>query len=661
MRTAKVLGTLVVSVIAVIVVVLASVWLFVNPNHYKPKVIAAVKAATGRDLVLEGDLKLSLLPWIALELGPASLSNPPGFVGPQFVTFQHATVRVRLWPLLRERLEISHVDLDGLSVNLQKDATGRGNWHAFGRTADEGTQDAVAAPGAAVPAAGFPALKISQATVTYRNLRALNLTLETGPSVDGMVPISIHCDADRGVTGEQASVEVKLALGMPAVERYRLAAVSVAGQLTRAGNNRPIRWTLATPGVDLDFATETLAAPELALRIAGADLTGSVQGTEILKDLHLAGAATLSPLVLREFLPRWGLASPHTSDPKGLAQLSATTTFAFGGNLLRFDHVRATLDATHIAGSMAITNLATRSVTFALTADAIDANRYLAPNNAAQGDTAPGDAAATSPPQKPAQPVAATGTLAIGSLTLGAIDLTDVRLTLEAKDGVTRIYPATALVDGGNYSGDISWDRRGSTPVLSLDEHWSGADLEKLFTGKPTQVHLSGKANVNLKATARGGSAAFLETLNGHLDVDVTDGALEGIDLGYQMGRAEALIERTGSPLVNSHRTRFDTLRASAEITNGTAATTDLMIASPGLKVSGEGTANLAAQTLDLHLLADTLKSLQGVPVLIPVTVTGHFSDPTVRPDVEAFAKGQLKQKLKDVLRDKLQSLFGRP
>jgi hypothetical protein len=55
------------------------------------------------------------------------------------------------------------------------------------------------------------------------------------------------------------------------------------------------------------------------------------------------------------------------------------------------------------------------------------------------------------------------------------------------------------------------------------------------------------------------------------------------------------------------------------------------------------------------------LKSLQGVPVQIPVTVTGSFSDPTVKPDIDALAKGQLKQKLEDVLHNKLQSLFGKP
>ena len=79
MRTAKMLGIAVGGLIALIVLTLATVWLFVNPNDFKPRLAAAAKEATGRDLKLDGDIKLSVFPWVALELGPASLGNPAGF------------------------------------------------------------------------------------------------------------------------------------------------------------------------------------------------------------------------------------------------------------------------------------------------------------------------------------------------------------------------------------------------------------------------------------------------------------------------------------------------------------------------------------------------------------------------------------------------------
>ena len=79
MRNFRLLGVLAGAIVALLGAVLLGVWLLVNPNAYKGQLAAAVKKSTGRDLQLPGDIKLSVLPWVALELGPASLGNPPGF------------------------------------------------------------------------------------------------------------------------------------------------------------------------------------------------------------------------------------------------------------------------------------------------------------------------------------------------------------------------------------------------------------------------------------------------------------------------------------------------------------------------------------------------------------------------------------------------------
>src|SRR6202042_3943128 len=100
----------------------------VNPNAYKGKIAAAVKESTGRELKLHGDIKLSVIPWVALELGPASLGNPPGFSDEPFLAFTHAKVRVRLLPLLRRQLQVARVEVEGLDLRLRRNAAGRGNW-----------------------------------------------------------------------------------------------------------------------------------------------------------------------------------------------------------------------------------------------------------------------------------------------------------------------------------------------------------------------------------------------------------------------------------------------------------------------------------------------------------------------------------------------------
>src|ERR1700722_13476844 len=198
MRTAKILGIVLGVVIAVIAVALLAVKLFVDPNAYKPRITAAVKNATSRELVLQGAIKLSVLPWIALELGPASLGNPPGFSELPFVSFQHASVRVKLLPLLSKRLEVGRVAVDGLDLKLLKNAEGKGNWQGFGRS--EGSTPAAAQPKTGGEALqGIEGVKITNARVTYENITLTNLNLETGSFADKrVVLVTLHVDAERG-------------------------------------------------------------------------------------------------------------------------------------------------------------------------------------------------------------------------------------------------------------------------------------------------------------------------------------------------------------------------------------------------------------------------------------------------------------------------------
>ena len=76
--------------------------------------------------------------------------------------------------------------------------------------------------------------------------------------------------------------------------------------------------------------------------------------------------------------------------------------------------------------------------------------------------------------------------------------------------------------------------------------------------------------------------------------------------------------------------------------------------------MSGQGSANLSSKAIDFKLSAAVLSAPARITD-IPLKVTGTYTDPTVRPDIEAVAKDQLKQKLQDVLKKNgLQGLFSK-
>jgi AsmA protein len=114
---------------------------------------------------------------------------------------------------------------------------------------------------------------------------------------------------------------------------------------------------------------------------------------------------------------------------------------------------------------------------------------------------------------------------------------------------------------------------------------------------------------------------------------------------------------------------------------NGVLSNNDLDVAMQYLKVTGQGTVDIPASTLDYRLVAtvmkipregaDTEQMQDLVDAQIPVRITGSLTDPKVRPDLEGYLKNEVKQrvekekekveeKLKDKLNDKLKDLFKR-
>jgi AsmA protein len=772
MPTYKVLGGLVFALLAIVAVALLGVKLLVHPNDYKPRIVAAVRKATGRELLLRGDITLSVFPWIALELGSASLGNPPGFEaqrsvdrsqdpsanrsgspseglsgnpsgnsfgnptgnasGNSFMSFSHASVRVKFLPLLAKRLEIGRIEVDGLELKLLRNAEGKGNWSGFGGSEAHAVAVDSAAPAPAAPVAadggmetgttllGIEEIKITNARVSYQGLMLSNLNLETGSYVaNGVVPVNLHLDFERGprshgvpedgVAGEQRGgppkVDTVAAAGEqgsglpegheagavserasrlpdggasgkggvqgsvdarfnftadPAAQRYAVAALNLNSVVTLADNRRAVRFNISAPGIDVNLASQTLTAPDFGLNLAGAQVSGRLEATGILGLPALTGSVKLEPLVVREYLPRLGVAVPRARDPKAYSLVSGAADFAYAKDSLRLEKLQATLDDTQLHGALALA-LDTRAVNFDLAVDALDADRYLPPAEAPEPRLGPAPAPPTPGEEPP--PFEPNGTLALNAVHLAPLDLANVRVTVSTNDRVTRIFPLNAVVDGGQYSGDISLDHRGAVPVLSLDEHLSGIDVGKLLAGGPAHLHLSGRGNVNLKASGRGtGTDTMVKSLSGKFDANIVDGAVEGLDLSYELARADSLLGRVDLPAAqNTRRTTFDAFKVSATIANGVAETRDLTISSAALKVTGDGSVNLPAKSVNFSLLADMHRTIGDTPLQIPLKVTGPMSDPNVMPDVEALAKGELQRKLKDIVHDKLKSLFGRP
>lgn len=70
------------AIVLVIVVGVGALLALVDPNQFKPLITEQVKKATGRDLVINGEIGWRFFPSIGFTLGETEFRNPAGFAEP---------------------------------------------------------------------------------------------------------------------------------------------------------------------------------------------------------------------------------------------------------------------------------------------------------------------------------------------------------------------------------------------------------------------------------------------------------------------------------------------------------------------------------------------------------------------------------------------------
>src|SRR5260370_27979780 len=128
-------------------------------DKYKPLIVSEVKKATGRDLVIDGPVSLSLLPVPQVSVTGVKFFNMVGAKNPKMVEVKSVTVRPSLLALLGGGLEVSEVVLVEPRIVLEINAEGKPNWEFTPSVAE-------AKPAAPKPASPKP---ISLGRLTIEN------------------------------------------------------------------------------------------------------------------------------------------------------------------------------------------------------------------------------------------------------------------------------------------------------------------------------------------------------------------------------------------------------------------------------------------------------------------------------------------------------------
>lgn len=678
----------------VLILVVAAIVLplIIDPNDYRDEIATLVKDKTGRDLTLDGELSLSVFPWLGVEVGHAALGNAPGFGDAPFAEIDEARVSVKLLPLLRKEIRMSTLELDGLRLNLAKDESGRTNWDDLAGAAAAGPPAGTETPESQAPAAGKgPALaglaiggvKVEDATLTFADAQAgsrlevKDIELALGEIRPGQ-PVRFELGFEMDMQGEPEARPIEAEFGLAGLltvsdDFQRVQVADFKAELEAEGEGLPedgAGLSLQTD-LDVDLEKQTLSMPKLLLKLADLEARGSLSGTGITS----GQPAFEGSLAIEEFAPRALLASlgqpvPETADDKVLQKFSADLAFKAGSDHLNAERLEAVLDDSTLTGQASVANFATPRIRFGMELDAIDVDRYLPPPKEGQSAQVATPAEATAAgagalPVETLRKLDVDGTIRMGKVKVANLQAADISVKVTGKDGVLNVDPASAALYQGAYQGKVTLDVRGKQPKVAVDERLNGIQAGPLLKDLTGKDRITGAADLAAKLTFKGIEPdAVKKTLNGTMNFAFRDGAVKGINVAQLIRVAQARIKgQPVPPETGPNQTDFTELTGSAKVTNGVVRNDDLLAKSPLLRVSGKGTASLPAETLDYVLTTKIVGSLEGQGgagldelkgVAIPIRISGTFAEPKYAVQLDEVLKERAKQEVEKQIEKKL-------
>ncbi|WP_339719867.1 AsmA family protein [Marinomonas primoryensis] len=696
----KRLSLLVASLLAFIVVLLAYVMLFVNPNDFKDELKSVALEKANVNLRLDGDISWSFFPWLGLELENIGVALG---TDAEILQFDRAEFGLAILPLLEKKIQVNKVNLVNLKASLNKDAQGQGNWQldipessASNSQAASGSSSATTATSVEdssesvtpmnLPDIQLDELRIENAQVTYRDEQTKQLINATfsvqlnDVQWDKAWPMAMDVALTQSDLQGNTPLQLKAKLNanlavFPERESLSLDSLVLSGGVSSdALPTSPIEVKLSATNIDLDLPQENVLVEGLAFSTLGLNVDAKIQAYQVLSSPQFSGVLSVGEFNPRYLMTRLNLPIPDMSDDTALTKARANITFEGSLDSITAQPISITMDETKIEAN-AVVDLSPLRWDVSIAGKNLNVDRYLpTPVEASPEEIA---AAKADNVTEAAQNTNVIGVeqnssdvgelipvdlirslnghvgVVFEGLTVKKLRIDKIELDSTQANGLVKIYPLRASLYKGDITSKVSLDVRGNTPVVDISPAIDGVQIQPLLVDFMDMDKIAGATYLNGELSARGNQIdALMSSLQGDLLVEIKNGALVGTNLtktvceGIAAIRKESIKEDQFGP-----DTPFETMRFPAHIVNGKVSTPGLKISSAGIQVTGDGVVSLPDSSLDYQANVGVAGSeldkacrvnAKLTKLAFPIVCKGQFSDDPAglcRPDIKGFGK----------------------
>ena len=385
---------------------------FYDWNRHKGEIASKVREATGRDLIIDGDISLSILWTPTLSVTKVRFANIAGGSAPDMASLESLDVRLAFAPFdwLDGKFQVERIDLVQPTIVLERLADGRANWQ-FERPA-AGTASSTGGGGSSD--IRLDDIRIANGTLIYRDAKG------------GREQKIESLNAELGATSLRGPFRVGGNLSFQGVPVMFKLGVGALGDAAPAQIDAEIG--LAKTDTTFKFSGTVASAPELTVK-GRLDL-----GTHNL-------ALTLDSL------------APGTSGGLPIAvdkpfQIAGDVGYSGGGGEIQ--NLTVALDDTTATGSVKFTPGTPAKAEAKLGLNRLDLDKLLASMAA--------PAAANAPPAEPAkaggfslpQDIDASLAVAVAATSYRGGVINDARMVAELADGKVKLSEFSAQLPGGS-------------------------------------------------------------------------------------------------------------------------------------------------------------------------------------------------------------------
>lgn len=687
------------AVVVVAVIGIAALVALVDPNQFKPMIAEQVKKATGRDLVIEGDISWRFFPSIGFDIGKTEFKNPQGFAEPNLAQFDQAELSVSVMPLFSQQLEIGNVSLLGGRVFIQTLENGVSNLDGLsGQETTESTAESAETPtepsvSGPAPIAEQQAWQISLAGVEISNASALIIDDKAGSQTE---VDRLDFTLDQFAPGEWTAAQFDIAgsagelsfsaegqtelLIAEKLDGAELKALSLKASAKDAVND------IRNANISLDsFKLGDWSTIEFAIEGEVPDLSFNTQGStklmvdEAIKLISLKDAK-LNTDVKGASLPR----------PEMAIALEADATYQLEKGLAELPRLKAAVDELALNGNASFQSADIPVIRFDLSSDKIDLDAFLGSEEKSTDSQGSGDATSSkagsaesagsaggkATDQEPDLSVLKTldlaGKLAIEQFKAANAHMSNVKLALSIKNGVLDLSGLDANLYQGSMHATAKIDANGQLPTYRVKKQIKGVQIQPLLMDVAQNDTLAGSGDISVNVSGTGlAEKRMRENIAGTIDIRFADGAIYGVNVPEMIREARATLKGQKAEYVKEEKkTDFSAMTATIKLGKGVASTSNLDIDSPLLRINGNGSTSLVNETIDFAVNTSVVATSKGqggkdidevADLTVPIDVKGNWSEPAFSLNLAQLLKqnNELEKKAQREVERGLEKLLG--